>query len=174
MRPDTRFYQGNRMDHHRNSRFDPGHGVRRRRYAAALALLVVLFASRVAAQLLQSVAPVPWLPASADFQGSALPYPVLLGAQLAILVAMGSCVTKVARTTRARDTACARRLRTLGIVYASGTGLRVAIGLTLPTAGPWFQAWISSAFHLVLATFLIVFAAFFVRAPWASNRQASA
>ena len=57
-------------------------------YAAILGTICALFAARVAAQAMQRWSPLPFLPPASAFQGSALPYAILLPAQLAILATM--------------------------------------------------------------------------------------
>ncbi|MES2353197.1 MAG: hypothetical protein V4568_02145 [Pseudomonadota bacterium] len=43
----------------------------------------------------------------------------------------------------------------LGGVYMVTMLARLAIGLALPTAAPWFKAWIPGVFHVVLAAFVL-------------------
>jgi hypothetical protein len=47
----------------------------------------------------------------------------------------------------------------------AGAMTRLAIGLALPNAPAWFTAWISGAFHVVLATFVLALA----RYHWVSD-----
>jgi hypothetical protein len=61
----------------------------------------------------------------------------------------------------------ATALRWCGGVYMAASLTRLAIGLGFPAAPPWFSAWISGAFHLVLAGFVLTLAAFHRRASGA-------
>jgi hypothetical protein len=135
-----------------------------RRYIALLWLLAALFAARVAGQALQLWFPQPFLPPFAAFQGSDLPYSVLLPTQLLILGAM----VWSAWNAQAGELVPAPHTRALitwlGAIYMAGSLARIAIGLTWREAAPWFSAWIPAAFHLVLAGFLVTLAyAFRVR-----------
>jgi hypothetical protein len=120
--------------------------------------LSFLFALRVLAQALQRCLPQSFLPPFGQFQGSNLPYPVLLSAQTLILAAMLRYSWKA---QRAGLTASRRMTKTLfwcGTIYMSGSVARIAIGLTISAVPPWFSAWISAVFHLVLAAFVLTLA----------------
>jgi len=126
----------------------------------ALAVLTLLFAARVVAQALQRVWPQDWLPAFDAFQGSRLPYWALLGAQLAILGAMLRICVRVWQGRFRASRATARVLTWLGSVYMAGSLLRVAVGLWVSGAPAWFSAWIPAVFHLVLAGWVLILAAY--------------
>lgn len=121
-----------------------------------LAGLTVLFIARVLAQALQLMQPSAALPAFASFQGSPVPYALLLPVQLLICVLMCHCTLTVARGERRRDRARGRRLLAFGAVYGIGSLARLAIGLAVPAAPAWFQAFIPTVFHLVLCAFVLV------------------
>lgn len=53
-----------------------------------------------------------------------------------------------------------RALFWAGVIYMTGSLARIAIGLSVPDAHPWFRAWISGVFHIVLAAYLLVIARF--------------
>ena len=128
-------------------------------YGAALAALSLLFALRVAGQALQRWAPQTFLPDFRSFQGSSLPYPVLLSTQLVILALM-SRATYLVRAGRYRRTARATRvLWWVGAVYMVASLSRMALGLGYAHASSWFTAWIPAFFHVVLAGFLLTLAA---------------
>jgi hypothetical protein len=127
-------------------------------------LLTVLFAVRVAGQAIQAWWPQPFLPPFRDFQGSHLAYPVLLTSQLLILAVMLRWSWKVQRGT-APSARAAAALLWCGALYMAASLARLAIGLEFPAAPPWFSAWISGVFHLVLAGFVLTLAA--------SHRRAS-
>jgi hypothetical protein len=91
------------------------------------------------------------LPPFDAFQGSNLSYPLLLGSQVAILAVM------VFFSIRPRG---GRVLLWLGSFYMAGSLARIAVGLAVPGAHPWFSAWIPAAFHVVLAAYVLVLARF--------------
>lgn len=123
-----------------------------------LVLCTFFFALRTLAQALQIGSPVTWLPQADAFQGSELPYPLLLGAQVAILALMLRVCLRVLRggfIARVRE---GRVLFVSGAIYMIAMLGRLGIGLTVPAAASWFRAWIPTAFHLVLATFILTLA----------------
>jgi hypothetical protein len=115
----------------------------------------LLFALRVAGQAIQRWVPQSFLPPFAAFQGSRLPYPVLLAAQLAILAAMVVSCRRVLAASQTRSRRKSMVLTWMGAVYLTLSVLRIAIGVALPAAPAWFRAWISEFFHLVLAAFVL-------------------
>jgi hypothetical protein len=129
-----------------------------RKYPALLWLLSFLFALRVLGQALQRWLPQPFLPPFNAFQGSGLPYWLLLSAQILILglmihtsrgVQTGSLI---ARHRTSIVWAC------IGWLYLTGSLARIAIGLALPDAHAWFSSWIPAFFHIVLAGFVLTLA----------------
>jgi len=135
----------------------------RRAVANILWCLTALFAVRVLGQALQLWVPIASLPSFEQFQGSHLPYSVLLPAQLLILGLMVRGAWFV-RSNEAHVGAKTRQLLTwLGGIYLAGSISRIAIGLAVPSAPSWFRAPISEIFHLVLAGYVLVLAR--VRAP---------
>jgi hypothetical protein len=139
-----------------------GQARRLRDYAALLAALTALFALRVAAQAIQCWAPQPFLPPFDEFQGSALPYGILLSSQLIILAAMAHCTLRVRAGTLRPARRAGNVLAWLGGVYMGVSLFRIAIGLTVPGAGPWFSAWIPATLHVVLAAFVVTLAYYHV------------
>jgi hypothetical protein len=144
-------------------------GPRCRRYALALGCLTLLFALRVAAQSVQHWAPVTWLPPFSQFQGSALPYWLLLGTQLLLLSLMIAVIFRVEGGRSLGHARVARTLRWVGGVYMAGSLGRIAVGLALPHAPAWFTAWIPAIFHVMLASFVLTLAAYTVAVHRAKN-----
>jgi hypothetical protein len=143
---------------------DPTPSLHGPRGVLLLAVLTLLFAARVTAQLVQRVAPVDWLPAFGAFQGSGLAYPTLLGAQGVILVAMIAIVVRLAAGAWTAPSRVRRTLTVVGWIYFGVMAARLAIGALLD-AGAWFEAWIPAVFHLVLATFVLTWATCLRTAP---------
>ena len=132
-------------------------------YAALMWLLSGLFALRVLGQALQRWLPQTFLPDFHDFQGSNLPYWLLLSAQLAILALMAVFARRVQIRKLHPNRRTGQVLACAGGVYMAGSLVRIIIGLTLPVAPAWFEAWISAIFHLVLAGFVITLATYHLR-----------
>lgn len=127
--------------------------------------LLVLFSVRVLAQLVQHLHPVSWLPAFERWQGSALPYPVLLASQLAIVC----CAAVIARRV-GRGGARSRRLGgvllVLGSAYFAVMGARLGLSQSLLDGHPWFGKPLPAFFHLVLAGYILVLG----RYHWRTDR----
>ena len=138
------------------TRYDP----RCRRYALLLGSLTLLFALRVAAQALQRWAPVDWLPSFGNFQGSGIPYWLLLSIQVLLLAMMIAVTGDVEAGQRRRNPRASLMLKWIGGVYMTGSLGRIAVGLALPDAPSWFTTWIPAIFHVVLATFVLTLAAY--------------
>ena len=134
-------------------------------YAIVLAILSALFAARVAAQAMQRWLPLPFLPPSGAFQGSALPYAILLPAQIAILAAMLAIAWRVHIGMFLPRPHVSRRLTVAGGVYVATMLTRLTVGLTVPDAPSWFRSEISTVFHFVLAIVVLVLAAFHRQLP---------
>ena len=103
--------------------------------------------------MIQLLRPVEWLPPFAAWQSGALPYGVLVGAQLAILAWGAHVLSVVGRGRRAP-----RRgmwFLVLGVCYATMMFIRLVGGWTFAADHPWFQARIPTFFHFVLAGFVI-------------------
>jgi|RhiMetdeSRZDD1v2_1073273.scaffolds.fasta_scaffold29219_3 hypothetical protein len=130
------------------------------RYAIALWLLLALFAFRVAAQPLALVVQSGVLPPFESWHSAALPYGALLAAQVAILLAMSwtawRFTTNAVRPRRAVGTVAIA----LGGVYFATMMVRLVLGLTVLGHVRWFASPIPTVFHLVLATFLLVYGRF--------------
>ena len=129
-----------------------------RAVAALLWLLTLLFAARVLGQALQRWWPQSFMPPFDAFQGSGLPYPVLLSAQLIILALMVRAALRVRAGTLSPSPGQLRFLIGFGGVYMAGSVLRIVIGLTVHAAPRWFSTWIPALFHVVLAAFVITLA----------------
>lgn len=134
--------------------------VRSSAYVAALGLLIFIFSLRVIGQLIQVLSPVPWLPPLPAWQGSTIPYPLLLAFQAAIVMVMLFVAGRHAWGKVQRRPRLGNWLLLGGSVYFLGMALRLIIGLADWSDAPWFQRQIPAFFHLVLATYLLLLAAF--------------
>jgi len=129
-------------------------------YALILGFLCVLFALRVAGQAIQRWVPLSFLPPSDAFQGSELPYALLLSIQLFLLALMLGVTSRVYGDALRKSARAAHRLGWIGGIYMAGSLVRLAVGLAFDEAPDWFTAWIPAGFHLVLAAFVLTLAAY--------------
>lgn len=132
------------------------HIARERGYAYALWLLLGLFAFRVVGQFLQSISPVAFLPDFNAWQGSDIPYGVLLASQVAIIAAGASVALRFSRSSVAPRRTVGRVCLIIGFVYFAVMAVRLVLGLALFAGHPWFGKLIPAFFHLVLASFILV------------------
>lgn len=127
-------------------------------WAATLWLLTALFTLRVVGQALQLWLPQAWLPPLSEWQGSTIGYPLLLATQILIVAAMAlasyGAWRGTIRSTRVRMWAATW----IGGIYMLAAIARPVIGFTVPDSHPWFHAPISSAFHVMLAGFILALA----------------
>ena len=131
-----------------------------RRYALVLWILTVLFCFRVVAQLVQVWYPVEFLPAFDRWHSGALPYVLLVGVQGVILAACVRIVWGVFKGTIAPSTQKGKVLFALGTIYLLGMCTRLFVGLTIAPDHYWFGATLPTVFHLVLASFIMVYGRF--------------
>jgi hypothetical protein len=127
------------------------------RYPLLLGTLALLFALRVAGQLVVALTEPGWLPPFERWYSGLLPYPVLLPVQLAILVVMLKTVRDFARGAGffvELSPLTGTVLMWLSYVYALSMLLRYAVTMTLYAELHWFTGTIPIAFHIVLAGFL--------------------
>jgi hypothetical protein len=126
--------------------------------AMVLWSLSFLFALRVLGQAVQRWVPQPFLPLFRDFQGSNLPYRLLLSAQLLILAAMAFASWRVQTGRLALGRRAGMALTWVGGIYMTGALTRIVVGLAVPAAPDWFRTWIPAIFHIVLAAFVLTLA----------------
>jgi hypothetical protein len=111
----------------------------------ALVALTVLFAARVAGQVLVAFLGVGWLPPMEAWYSGLVPYPILLPVQLVILAGQVVLDRRVWRGSFAPSPRAARRLRGCAYAYALVMLLRLVITRT---------QLIPIVFHWVLAAYL--------------------
>lgn len=137
---------------------------KRATYAALLWLLTMAFAMRVLGQALQRWAPQRFLPPFDAFQGSNLPYWLLLCVQLVIFVVMTVVCRRVQTGSLAPSTRTGAVLTWAGWIYVTVSIGRILVGLSVPTASAWFSTWIPAVFHVVLAAYVLTLAYYHRRA----------
>jgi hypothetical protein len=138
------------------------------RYAPWLWLLAALFTLRVVAQpaaLVIDNGGNGLLPHFEAWHGGVLPYPLLLAAQLLIL----AWLVRQARHFLIGEVTPNRRVGigalAFGTVYFVAMFLRVILGLTVLRGHRWFGAPLPALFHLVLASYVLLYGHFHARAP---------
>jgi hypothetical protein len=126
------------------------------RHGRWLWLLTGLFAVRVAAQPAALVVAHPLLPPFEAWHSAAVPYGLLVASQIVILAAMGTTSWRVTRGTLPASRRAGLILLGAGALYFGAMLLRLALGLTICPESRWFTSRLPTAFHLVLASFLLV------------------
>ncbi len=125
------------------------------RHSVVLMALLCLFLFRVLSQLVQWVWTVDFLPGFEVWHSSTLGYEVLLCSQALIVT---WCLA-VIRGVRRGDLGCtlgkARCLLSVGAVYFAFMLFRLIAALSFAEEGSWFDHPLPSAFHLVLALFVL-------------------
>ncbi len=132
-------------------------------YFRVLLLLGGMFVLRVLAQLIQAVHPVSVLPPFEVWQGSATAYPVLLSAQIAIVVILASVLWGVGTHSVSPRPWKYRVCFAFGGVYFASMAFRFVAGLTIFSEVTWFSRTLPAFFHMVLATFLLTFGLYIYR-----------
>ena len=132
-------------------------------YGSCAWSLSALFAARVLGQAVQRWMPQPFLPPFEAFQGSRLPYWLLLFSQLLILVVMVRVAWRVQTDRLVPSRRVGLWLAGAGVVYMAFALGRIAVGLAVPGAEAWFKTWIPAFFHVVLAAFLLVVSFYHLR-----------
>jgi len=127
-----------------------------RRYAAALWVLTGLFAFRVVAQPAALVFD-GLLPAFNSWDGGVLPYPVLLVTQLVILGWLARTAWRFTTGKFVPRRQIGRAALTFGGVYFAVMFLRLLLGATALSHVRWFASPLPAVFHLVLATYLLLY-----------------
>jgi hypothetical protein len=123
------------------------------RYAPWLWLLLGLFTIRVLAQPIALRVETPLLPRYESWHSGALPYPVLVITQVAIILWLSR--TAWMFTTGAIDR-FGVMMMALGGVYFAAMAVRLLLGATVLTHERWFASPLPTVFHLVLAACLLL------------------
>lgn len=147
----------------------PFDGGVRRQYVAVLDLLLLAFLFRVVSQLVQAWRPVAWLPPFEAWHSGTMPYPVLVLAQVLIIAVTLWCIVRIAQGRMRPNPGAGRVLRVLGWIYFMVMVVRQVLGLTVLHHVRWFDAWLPSVFHLVLASIVLTLASFHLRGELAEG-----
>jgi uncharacterized protein len=126
------------------------------KYAPILWLLLGLFFLRVLGQLIVAIFQVPFLPPMESWHSGVMPYPVLAGFQVIIIIIL----VRICLNFTKKQLVPRRRLglRLLGIasLYFTVMIVRYVIRMSLYPQERWFGGTIPIFFHFVLATFILL------------------
>jgi hypothetical protein len=127
--------------------------------AVLLWICTALFAARVLGQLEALLLQPQWLPDMDAWYSGLLPYPLLLPAQIAILMLMAVVAwnrrVRTGRFARANPRG-AGALRIFAAIYFVAMAVRLGVNVIDNGAGFWRAGAIPVAFHWVLALFILV------------------
>lgn len=143
-----------------------------RQYAFLLLMLIGLFGFRVVAQLVQVWYPVDFLPPYSVWHSGALPYSLLVGVQGVILAVCLKIIWGMFRGMIVPSRQKGKILFALGTIYLVAMCTRLFVGLTIAPGHYWFGATLPTVFHLVLASFVILYGRFhFIASQFSSSRH---
>lgn len=125
-----------------------------------LIILLGLFVFRVLAQLLQYKFNLSFLPPFQSWDSGTLPYGILIALQLTVVFVLSKTIYKIALHKVKPNLKTVYIFVTLGTLYFAIMLFRLIAGLTLLHDLKWFLYPIPSFFHLILASFLILFGYF--------------
>jgi phosphatidylglycerophosphate synthase len=143
----------------------------RREYTIVLTALLLLFCFRVLAQLIQAWYSVTFLPPFEAWESGALPYWLLVLSQTVVIVVCIRVIWRMHKGLTIPSSARGKVLLILGSVYFSLMCVRLIIGLTVATDHFWFGAKLPTAFHFVLAGFVLVYGRYHHTASGPVNQQ---
>ena len=124
----------------------------------------VVFAARVVAQPAAEVTGWRVLPAFDAWQSGTLPYGWLLAAQVAILAWMTRTAWRVSRGAESPVLVRGRVVGAIAAIYGAVMLVRLLLGLTAFAGHWWLDAPLPTVFHLVIASYLGVYAHFHLQA----------
>jgi hypothetical protein len=146
-----------------------------RDYARWLWLLLALFVVRVVAQPLALLTSAPFLPPFEAWHSGVLPYPALVAAQLLIIAWLARTAWRMTKPAVTPSYRVGVTLLTLVGIYFGVMLMRLVLGLTILSSSRWFSSILPTVFHLVLASYLLVYGRFHFRhAPRAEAPEVTA
>lgn len=126
-----------------------------------LLVFTLLFAVRVAGQLVVVLRAPHWLPPAESGQWNLMPYRLLLPIQLVFLAVMAWLgASFLAESGPPTEPAFGWFVIGLSFVYATATAVRYVVRLRRRPGERWFGGAIPIVFHWVLAAFLFVFGSY--------------
>jgi hypothetical protein len=134
-----------------------------RDHAPWLWLLLALFIVRVKAQPIALLTSAPFLPPFESWHSGILPYPALVGAQLLIIAWLARTAWRFSRGGVISRYRLGVWMLAFGGVYFATMLVRLVLGLTVLSTNRWFSSALPTMFHLVLASYLLVYGHFHFR-----------
>lgn len=132
-------------------------------------ILLSLFCFRVLAQLLQKFSPVSFLPPFEEWHSSTLPYSVLVGFQIVFIGLCLLAIRDVCRLDSIPDPRKGKHFLIVGSLYFFVMMVRLIGGYTFAASLHWFNVRIPTIFHLVLASFILLYGHFHLTAKRATE-----
>ena len=114
---------------------------------------LILFLLRVLGQIEVWLLAPPWLPSMEDWYSGLLPYPLLLPAQIILLMAMTAILTAQGRSAWPDSPRVRHWTRVVALLYFAGMTLRLALQFARGAPDVLAAGGIPVAFHWVLALF---------------------
>lgn len=136
-----------------------------RKYAAILWLLLFLFILRVVGQVLVAFFGVGFLPLMEEWYSGLIPYPILLVSQILIIILLAKvCMDfTIARGLFTEPRNLFRKPALIfGCLYFLSMVARYIIRMSLLPEERWTGGTIPIVFHLVLASYVIVFSLYHI------------
>src|SRR5438045_7850491 len=133
---------------------------RSQHYAVSLWLLLGLFVIRVIAQPMALYVDWHLLPRFEAWHSGVLPYPVLVLAQVAIVLWLGQTAWRFSTGTIVPRSRVGRLTMAAGAVYFAAMVMRLLLGATVLAGERWFASPLPTVFHLVLASYLLLYGHF--------------
>ena len=130
------------------------------RYAPWLWLLLGLFTIRVVAQPIALRVDTPLLPRFESWHSGLLPYPLLVLTQVVILLWLARTAWTFTTGAVAPRSRLGVLMMAIGGVYFAAMVMRLLLGATVLAEERWFASPLPTVFHLVLATYLLLYGHF--------------
>lgn len=132
-------------------------------YTKLLLIPYILFIVRVSIQLIQYFVPLGWLPAFESWHTDTIPYGILLISQIIIISIFSLTIWRISLNKITPHNITGKFLLSLGIIYFIFMLFRLVGGLTFLVDNSWFAQFLPAFFHLVLASFIIIWGCFHLR-----------
>ena len=147
--------------------------ISKRPYFFALVALYLLFILRVLGQILVALFHPPFLPAMNEWYSGLVPYPILLVCQVGIIYLFGKICMDFAGLGghfSVPDKKLAILLTRCGTLYFSAMLIRYALLIGTHPQALWVTGCIPTAFHMVLASYILVLSDYHHKASEALSR----
>jgi hypothetical protein len=132
-------------------------------HARWLWLLLALFIARVVAQPIALLTSAPFLPPFESWHSGVLPYPALVAAQLLIIAWFAWTAWRFSNGNVTPSRRLGISMLAFGGIYFATMLVRLVLGLTILSTNRWFSSILPTMFHLVLASYLLVYGHFHFR-----------